>query len=1023
MARSSSRIGDEDTQELQGGGEKREPTRRERRKGSGPFRRFRTPEALALLLALVSLIILVPLRGVLSAVPALPFLATLALFLIPGLLISRLAPDESFSGAGRLPVAFALGTGVFGLAAIPFLILHRSFDEYLLTGGAILAVCLVLAALRVFTGETRGEYADDAPEDGTGARMMWAPLLAFGAALAYASSRVVPEPNEDHWAYLAYAQEYLISERLGLLNPFYGTEQPGFSRLMLNGWLAIQAAFSGVSGIDPADLASAYLAPALVLFSLLAFYWLARTLFENEGAALLAGALYGLFLLFYLDAAPGSFGGDLVRRVVEDKFAARYIMLPVALGLAALYLKKRGWLRLGMFAFVFWATGAVHPMVLGILGLGVAALGAVHLAANLRDRDAWTGVLALGAVVFLTLVPPAVYLVVSGSTLLSKLSALDPTLVENRLNVWQDQKRLLILGEGSYIMHPSLVFNPVIAGAYLIGVPFLVWRAKRSLAAQMLLGLLLFFAALVYIPPVASFAGQFVRPWLIYRLAWPIPLAALLTVGWMAWELLGYASRRFGGASLRGAAPLLALILVVLLASAAAPRALAGIRTIDSVDEAPQENTSCVDPAFDWMRETVDSRSVVLAPTLENSCVPAYSSLANVVGYRAQLLEEDASGETDSAGQSGSSRKARAVQDFFDATTVSTAMIETLRNYEVDYVLLPADSPLNVQLGRLPGFTALDNPGGRYRFYAVNRAELTVTQTVAGNDALQGEVPYSAIDAYNAALSGDANEAALAYMGLGLAYETLESPSDAAAVYEEAVAQAPEESVLYVLLSGAYRNAEESSYATQALESGVDRLPEDTGLRTELTSLLMFEDAGAAVEAQRGVVERFPEVPSYRVKLGTVLAMSGDEAAADRQFEAAISQNPLSPELLAEVALANQIAGRDGESLEYYEQALELESDSPQYNLSVGNAYAERATGEDRSEEDFQRAEEYLKRAAELEPQPGRTDVRATAWSSLGDLYAEWDRREQAIGAYDKALEINPDLSPAQQGLEELRQE
>ena len=341
---------------------------------------------------------------------------------------------------------------------------------------------------------------------------------------------------------------------------------------------------------------------------------------------------------------------------------------------------------------------------------------------------------------------------------------------------------------------------------------------------------------------------------MIYRLAWPIPLAALLTAFWMFWELLGYASRKFGGTRLRGAAPLIALVLVVLLASAAAPRALAGLRTVDSVDETPQEGASCTDPAFDWMRENVDSRSVVLAPELENSCVPAYSSLTNVVGYRDQFLDT-------STGGGSQSRKVQAVKDFFGAPTVGSGGIRTLLRYKIDYVLLPAGSPLNVQLGHLPGFKALDNPGSRYRFYAVNRDELVVTQAVAANDILSDD-PASAIDAYNTALAGSADEAVLAYTGLGMAYESLGSPSDAAAVYEEAIAQDPREPALYDLLSGAYRNAGESSYSIQALQSGINRIPEDVKLRTDLTSLLMSQDAKAAVDVQRQVVDRFPEVPS-----------------------------------------------------------------------------------------------------------------------------------------------------------------
>lgn len=1025
MARSSSRIGDEDTQELPGGS--RRPTRRKSHKGSRWSGLLRNPEALALLLALISLFILVPLRGVLSSVPALLVLATFALFLIPGFLLSRFMTDESLSGIGWLPVAFALSTGVFGLAAIPFLVLHRSFVEYLGTCGVVLVVFLVLAAFRVFRGVAGNEYVAGEGIEGLWTRLMWVPLAVFGVALGYTSSRVVPDPNEDNWAYLAYVQEFSNAENLGRLSPFYGTEIQGISRLTLNGWLMIQAAFSRVSSIDPVDLASTYLPPALILVSLLAFYWLALTLFESRSAALLTVSLYGVFLLFYLDATPISFGGNFVRRVLEDKFAAQYLMLPVALGLAVLFLRERGWLRLGMFAFVFLATGMVHPMVMGILGLGVAAFGATHLAVDFRNREAWNGVLALGAVVFFTLVPPAAYLLITDNPLLSKLDILDPTLIENRLSVWQDQKRLLILGEGSYIMHPSLILNPAIAASYLIGVPFLIWRVGRSLAAQLLLGVLVFFAVLVYFPPLASFAGEFVRPWLIYRLAWPIPLAALLTVGWMTWELLVYSIRRFDRLTSRLAPtgsvlPLVALILVVLIAAAAAPRALAGIQTLNSVDETPQDTASCVDPAFEQLREVAKTGSVVLAPELENSCIPAYSSLTNVVIYRDQFLGESASSETDSAGESATPRKARDVRDFFEASTVSSAMIETLQRYEVDYVLLPANSPLNIQLGHLPGFTVLDTPGERYKLYSVSRKDIFVTQTVAANDALQNEDPYSAIDIYSVALSGDPDEAVLAFTGLGLAYDALGSSSEAATYYEQAIDLASQEAPLYALLSEAYSAAEEYSYAAQALQSGIDRIPQDVGLRTQLSSLLTFRNAGGAVETQRVVVEQFPEVPSYRVDLGKVLAMSGEGAAADQQFEEAIRQNPLSPLLRADVALANQLAGRDRAALRYYEQALDLEPDSPQYNLNVGKMYAGLSTEDGRNEEYFQRAEKHLEKASELEPRPERSDVRASAWSSLGDLYASWGRNEQAIEAYEKALEIDSGLPQVQQKLEELRQ-
>ena len=150
---------------------------------------------------------------------------------------------------------------------------------------------------------------------------------------------------------------YLNSDKLGLISPFYGTEAQGFSRLMLNGWLMIQAAFSGVSGINAVNLASGYLVPALVLFSLLAFYWLARTLFEDEGAALFAGALYGFSCSSTWTLPQHRSVGTSSGACWKTSSPPGTCCFPWRLASPVLYLRKRGWLRLGMFALVFWATG------------------------------------------------------------------------------------------------------------------------------------------------------------------------------------------------------------------------------------------------------------------------------------------------------------------------------------------------------------------------------------------------------------------------------------------------------------------------------------------------------------------------------------------------------------------------------------------------------------------------------------------------------------------------------------------
>ena len=92
-------------------------------------------------------------------------------------------------------------------------------------------------------------------------------------------------------------------------------------------------------------------------------------------------------------------------------------------------------------------------------------------------------------------------------------------------------------------MHPSLLLDPFILLAYLLGVPFLLWRLRRP-AAQLLLGVLLFVSILLYVPPIATLIAVPIGPWHLWRLSWPLPLAALLTLSWVVWELLAYASAR-----------------------------------------------------------------------------------------------------------------------------------------------------------------------------------------------------------------------------------------------------------------------------------------------------------------------------------------------------------------------------------------------------------------------------------------------------------------------------------------------
>lgn len=681
-----------------------------------------------MLAGVLSLLALWPLRETLSALPGVLYAATLVLFLTPGFLVSRWFLGERFPGVASLPVAFVFSAGLFGMLGVPILMTHRGLDLYLLISGSVVAAFLLAAAVVALTRGQPVEASSGMEERAH--RWLWLPFLVSGVVLAYASRMRVAHPYNDLWVYLAYVREFLNTESLARFEPYFGN-QTGASRVRINGWLLEQAAFSRASGIDPVDLVLRYLNPTVVVLALLSAYALMRLLLKNEAAALLTSTVYALFFLLYLGPNIFTFGGEFITRAVEDKFAARFLFLPVSLCLAAAFLEGRRLRYLLFFGFVCWSVVAVHPVGLPMIGLSVTGFGLVHLAVNWRDPAVWRTVISLGAALLSILVLPLLFVVTTGeplSTVLkgADINAHDPEVLANAVFVRPGWRRILVLGGGYYIMHPALLLNPVIALAYLVGIPFLFSRVRSSLAARLLLGVLLLVTVVCYFPPLTTFVGDnVVLPGQIWRLAWPIPLAAVLTVGWMAWEGTLYVGKLLAQRGVRpGLAPFLPLALVCALAVAVAPVAGIAMNRVLASRSAPQAVTYPLDPAFHWIGDNIKEPAVVLAPDMENTIIPVYSAEANVASLRGNLildilpaLEKRVPGEIERPGGAVDMNRLFSGPSIPEATDI-------LRRYEADYLLLHANTPMDEQLLAIPGFTRLDVPGERYGLYRVNRREL-----------------------------------------------------------------------------------------------------------------------------------------------------------------------------------------------------------------------------------------------------------------------------------------------------------
>lgn len=649
--------------------------------------------------------------------------------MVPGVVLSRWLFDEHFSRLAMVPVSFAISAGVFGSLGVPFLLLRGRLELYLWIAGAIVAAALTVVVL--------GMLRRKSP---TGSCLpivlpfswLWIPFLLLAAILAFMSTARVEAILADMWVYLAWVREFLNAGTLALHEPYFGNEISTLSRVKINGWLLEQAALSRVSGIDPIELILGYLRPTLVVMSLLAFYALARTLFNSEMAALLSGSLYALFFLINLHPTLVSFGGEFIGRVAEDKFVARFLFLPITLIFAFLFLEKRKLRHLVGFALLCWVVVAIHPVGLAIIGLCTAGFGVLYLAVNWLDKGAWIRAVGLGAALLSFLLAPLSYLMATGDSLVAVLqsadiSSGDPDVLANMVFVLPHRRKILELGDSYYIMHPSLLLNLAILVALFVGLPFLLWRLKRSLAAQLLVGVLLVSIAVCYLPPLATFFGDhIVSPGQLWRLAWPIPLAAVLSMGWMVWEMTRYGQigvNEFKGS--RRFVQFLPMMVICALIVVAAPVSLANARWVYNTAELPPTVGSRFDPIFRWMQENIKEPSVVLAPNPESTGIPAYSAQANVVSLKGEnILQHLDALKQRAPGQIEEPKGALDVRSFFSRSPLEKKL-GILRRHEVDYVMVPDDLPLNATLKRQPGFISIDTPGERYNLYAVDRQRLS----------------------------------------------------------------------------------------------------------------------------------------------------------------------------------------------------------------------------------------------------------------------------------------------------------
>jgi hypothetical protein len=370
-------------------------------------------------------------------------------------------------------------------------------------------------------------------------------VCLLAAALTAGALAWTERGSVDRWWYLGYVRAW-SEGTFSSSEPFLasGHVHPRFA---FSSWLAGLAVWANLARVDPVWLYERAAPLMLIPTAFAAQLRFGRALFLSERVALFAALCAGL-----LWAGGGPVA--VLSRAPEDKVLASVLITPVLWSAVVPALEDIGRRNVWLAAAAAFALCTVHPIAFVVAG-GAAAAFAAWTA--WRKPAARMRAAALVAV----LAAASLYPLASGA--LARSEYMDQGVAELAADhpvarVHRARERLISAPGLGYIVDPRLLTHPVaIIGLFaLVLLPMRPPRERRFLAAATVLPL-----AIAFTPPLAEIAGQAILPWMVHRLLWTLPLAALAAVA------ADEAVHRLGG---RSALVVLALVVASIPAAARA---------------------------------------------------------------------------------------------------------------------------------------------------------------------------------------------------------------------------------------------------------------------------------------------------------------------------------------------------------------------------------------------------------------------------------------------------------------------
>ncbi len=913
-------------------------------------------------------------------------------FALPGFPLTAILLRR-VSWVARIPIAFVLGIGLATLYTVPAILLRLKLDYYLgLSIGTLLLTMLIFLRYESRNRPQPDDGQDSSPETGykfpeADAGQMYVYLspqighpeaaaripevragkLEIGMA-AYLGLLVVAvgalvvlalrwPPAGDDLAGLPFFAESLRVGRITGTEPHHGTGTPVTPRneLIVTGYQSVLVA--KLSGTAP-DVFLVNSRPVLIIIAILALYTFLYQYFKNRHLALFLLSLWVIFLLATTQV-EGT-GSDFVTRIVQDKFFGWFIVVPIVLVFMLWFLESHQRRYLAGFGLVAFGATLMHPITLTQVMVLGGSFGALYLVAE-HSRRAFRDVVLIALVLVLCLVVPVFqYIRFMGRMPIEEVG-LNDVVEFARTSQAVTRYRLWLLNGNRYILHPAIILQPVILLGFLFA-PLLVLHLRKSNAARLIVASMVAMPLLLYVPPLAALAGKFVTPYLLWRLAWPLPLLAILAIGWLVWRLVSGPASLVSRRSLRASNVILYAGLLTAVALAlviARPNIKEGLVNFEERRSA-QEFTTCATArdALHFLDDLAHDEYVnVLASRQLNFCIPGLAPLANVVEFRGY-------GTVNRLPIEQVDESLQRVQDatyFNSVDLVDDLVVAAIERQNIDYVMVEKDRiHLDLQIRHLPQLFTSVYADRDYALYAVTKP-LPASPIVDGNAALRQRRWAEAQRIFSQVLQEDAGQI-LAQLGLGMAQEGMGDLDAALASYLAASAGAADEPALHAWLAETY---------------------------------LLMRDAKRVIEEYEQAVTLAPRRYALYTSLGIAQYLAGDEDAARDSFARSVSL--LTPEGTATYysILGNTVMSAHwaSEAVRNYRSAIAIEPDARRYvELAEALFRSDDVTG----------AIQASQEAIELDPWFDLPHLQ------LASIYESEDQLEDAVQEYERAWRLNP---------------